>query len=113
MFLLVQRVVPVLPWREEAFCPLHGGADGAHRLYKGHQQYLQVKLTQTIKDTHTHAHSPACQSDYMNSIPSGHPICSEVMFPWKQISQGMMMMMMMMISKAGVFRRTHWEPMRR
>lgn len=55
VLLLVQHVVPVLSLRDEVFCPLQGGADGAlrvDRLYGGHQQYLQVKHTWTIIDAH-------------------------------------------------------------
>lgn len=50
----------LLSWREEVFCTLQGGADGAdgvHRLYKGHQKYLQVKHTCTIIGRHTHQHT--------------------------------------------------------
>lgn len=59
--------------REEAFCPLHSAADGAHGargLYKVHQQYLQVKLTQAIMG-HTHTSDGHSAAVTLNSIPPG------------------------------------------
>lgn len=59
--------------REEVLCPLHGAADGARGargLYKVHQQYLQVKLTQAVMGhTRTHASDGHGAPVTLNSIP--------------------------------------------
>lgn len=49
----------------------------------------------------------------MYSIPSGHPLYSEAMFPCKQISKGMMMMMVISKATDTDRNRTQWEQIRR
>lgn len=60
---------------EVALCPLHGAADrahGAHGLYKVHQQYPQVKLTQAVMGhTRTHTSDGHSAPVTLNSIPPG------------------------------------------
>lgn len=68
------------------------------RITQSHQQYLQVKLKQSIIGTHTQQH--ASQITWIQ-FPQVIRF-SLRLFPRKQIGQGMMMIV---TSKAGVYRR--------